>query len=70
MIHSVLTVERSITQGGHFLTWDTLHLTEWTRKLSDLSAGAGTNDLHPGMQRVLARMMISLSLRGESTSEL
>ncbi|KAI0082939.1 hypothetical protein BDY19DRAFT_999052 [Irpex rosettiformis] len=64
LIHQVLTVEKSVTQGGHLLTWDTMHLTEWTRKLSHVCSRIGTNDLHPGVQRTLGllkRPFISLA---------
>ncbi|KAI0083681.1 hypothetical protein BDY19DRAFT_998365 [Irpex rosettiformis] len=64
LIHQVLTVKNSVTQGGHLLTWNTMHLTEWTRKLSHNCFRVGTNDLHPGVQRTLGRMMIALSIRG------
>ena len=64
MLHHVLTLENSITQGGHMFMRDAMHLTEWTRILSHVCQRAGTNDLHPGIQRTLGRMMIATSLLG------
>ncbi|KAI0086701.1 hypothetical protein BDY19DRAFT_995711 [Irpex rosettiformis] len=64
LIHQVLTVKNSVTRGGHLLTWNAMHLTEWTRKLSHNCYRVGTNDLHPGVQRTLGRMMIAISTRG------
>ncbi|KAI0091803.1 hypothetical protein BDY19DRAFT_904403 [Irpex rosettiformis] len=64
LIHQVLTVKNSVTREGHLLTWNTMHLTEWTRKLSHNCFRVGTNDLHPGVQRTLGRMMIAISFKG------
>ena len=64
MLHQVLTLENSITQGGHLFVSEAMHLTERTRILSHLCERAGTNDLHPGVQRMLGRMMIAKSLQG------
>ena len=43
---------------------DAMHLTEWTRILSHVCQRAGTNDLHPAVQRTLGRMMIATALIG------
>ncbi|KAI0085722.1 hypothetical protein BDY19DRAFT_908924 [Irpex rosettiformis] len=67
LIHQVLTVKNSITRGGHLLTWNAIHLTEWTRKLSHNCYRVGTNDLHPGVQHTLGRMMLAISTKGPTT---
>ena len=64
MPHHVLTLENSITRGGHMFMRDAMHLTEWTRILSHVCQRAGTNDLHPAVQRTLGRMMIATALIG------
>lgn len=64
MVHQVLTVDRSATRGGYFYMWDGMHLTEWARILSHQCRRVGTNDLHEGILRTAARMMLALSTMG------
>lgn len=50
--------------GGHFLTFETLHLTEWNRLVAHVTQRVGTNNDHTGVQKTLARMMIALAIQG------
>ena len=69
MMHMVYTLENSITIGGHFLSFNSLHLTEWTRLQSHLTERSATNALHPGVQRTLARIMLWVAHTQPSNSK-
>ena len=68
-MHQVYTLGNTLTLGGHFLTEDTMHLTEWCRLVAHTTNSQGTNALHPGFMRVLARMVISLALRTDEETQ-
>ncbi|KII89489.1 hypothetical protein PLICRDRAFT_29715 [Plicaturopsis crispa FD-325 SS-3] len=63
--HEVYTPVKSIVSGGHFLCYDTLHLTEQCRVLASTSALTSTNAEHPGIDRALSRMAIALPIMGQ-----
>lgn len=44
--------------------YDTLHLTEWTRRWLHETEGAGTNAYHQSMTRIFANMVIAWAIRG------
>ena len=62
--HHVVTLAKSIAMGGHFLMYDTMHLTEWTRRWIHEARGAGTNTYHGSTVRILANMVIAWAVRG------
>lgn len=68
-MHQVYTLGNTITLGGHFLTDQTMHLTEWCRLVAHTTKLQGTNATHPGFMRVLARMVIALALRTKTSKE-
>ncbi|KAI0062399.1 hypothetical protein BV25DRAFT_1838261 [Artomyces pyxidatus] len=57
--HEVYTPVNTIITGGHFLSYNTLHLTQWSR-LYDHWDRYGTNADHVGFRRTLARMTLGL----------
>ena len=46
-LHEVYTPTPSITRGGHFNTYDSLHLTEFSRSLDTLTNDSFSNQSHP-----------------------
>ncbi|KAH8068964.1 hypothetical protein BXZ70DRAFT_1013389 [Cristinia sonorae] len=59
--HIVLTPEHSISVGDHFLTYDTMHLTEKTLVIQTRTNGDGTNATHMQVIWSISRMVISLA---------
>ncbi|KAI0054669.1 hypothetical protein BV25DRAFT_1922482 [Artomyces pyxidatus] len=57
--HEVYTPINTIISGGHFLQYNTFHLTQWSR-LFDASNAEATNADHVGMRRTIARMTLAL----------
>lgn len=67
--HAVYTPVHTFATGGHFLTYDTLHLTEQARTIDIESGEVATNTTHDSIDWVLCRMCIALRHRridGES----
>ncbi|KII82657.1 hypothetical protein PLICRDRAFT_33270, partial [Plicaturopsis crispa FD-325 SS-3] len=60
--HEVYTPVKSIISGGHFLSYDSLHLTEHCRAFASVFALTSTNADHPGVDRALSRMSIALPI--------
>jgi hypothetical protein len=58
--HEVYTPTPSITQGGHFYTYDSLHLTEFSRSLDLQTKGAFSNQVHPSAGLTIMMMMAAL----------
>ncbi|KAI0037330.1 hypothetical protein FA95DRAFT_1614330 [Auriscalpium vulgare] len=51
--------------GGHFMTYDTLHLSRWSRFIDHTRGEYATNADHVGVRRQLARMAMAIRLRPE-----
>lgn len=66
--HEVYTPTQGICSGGHFLCYDTLHLTAFSRKFDREHGQESTNSHHPSIYRTLCRMLIYM-LRSGSRSE-
>ncbi|KII90905.1 hypothetical protein PLICRDRAFT_28797 [Plicaturopsis crispa FD-325 SS-3] len=65
--HLVLTVTPSVTLGGHFYTYESMHLTEMARAFDHSASQSSTNTEHPAAERAIARMALALPTyaRGE-----
>lgn len=61
LVHRVYTAEKSIVKGGHFYTYKTLHLTEMALLVDKKKSRLATNEDHPAVPRLLARMAMSLA---------
>jgi hypothetical protein len=79
MIHQVYTPVKGLTSGGHFLTYDSLHLTELTRGYENSENSKKkrrldytTNASSPSLNRWLFRMALAMPLlaseRGKTIS--
>jgi hypothetical protein len=60
MWHEVYTPVKCIASGGHFLTYETMHLTQWARWVDSDSATSATNADHAGIVRTISRMVLGL----------
>lgn len=69
MFHAVYTPIKSIATGGHFFTYDSLHLTEMARSFDygrrgdtaqGLRKGYATNNEHDAVPRQISRMLLAL----------
>lgn len=66
--HMVYTPQPTIMSGGHFLSYDTMHLTEfWLcfdlgRDVKWRSRAHASNSSHPGMLRKVYRMVMALPI--------
>ncbi|KAI0062091.1 hypothetical protein BV25DRAFT_1916380 [Artomyces pyxidatus] len=60
--HETYAPVNTIISGGHFLCYNALHLTQWSR-FYDHKDLTGTNIDHPGLRRNIARMAIGLRHR-------
>ncbi|KAH7904486.1 hypothetical protein BJ138DRAFT_1119367 [Hygrophoropsis aurantiaca] len=58
--HSVYTPDASFTIGGHFFTYNTLHLTEMARRIDHTSGYLTTNQFHEHTQETLCRMVLGI----------
>ena len=62
----VFTPEPTIMSGGHLLSYDTMHITEFTlmfdlgRDRKGKARPAATNAAHPGLLRRVYRMAMAL----------
>lgn len=61
--HEVYTPQTSVTIGGHFYTYDTLHLTDAAR-CYDIKVPGTTNQHHSSSQLILCAMMVDITRRG------
>jgi len=61
MWHAVYTATPSFTSGGHFLTYETLHLTEFSRDFDSHHSECSTNANHQ-INRILCRMTLALPI--------
>jgi hypothetical protein len=66
VLHAVYTPVKTIATGGHFFTYDTLHLTEIARAYDNsflnqqLRKEVATNNEHPAVPRQITRMLLAL----------
>lgn len=67
--HEVYTPDKSVTVGGHFLTYDSLHISEMSRRYDCENPNMVTNQDHPGCQFVLVQMLMGILAR-DSRGEL
>jgi hypothetical protein len=56
--HAVYTATPSFTSGGHFLMYDTMHLTEFSRAFDSSHSEQSTNANHQ-VDRILARLTLA-----------
>ncbi|KAH0836370.1 hypothetical protein J3R83DRAFT_7943 [Lanmaoa asiatica] len=59
-IHSVYTPVMSFTIGGHFYSYDSIHLTEVAHYFDFMCDGSFTNQIHHHALETLAQMLIGL----------
>ncbi|KAI0043542.1 hypothetical protein FA95DRAFT_1609321 [Auriscalpium vulgare] len=62
--HWVYTPVNTIMRGGHFLMYDSMHLTQWSRFLDVMQGEHNTNADHVAMRRILAQMTMALPSSG------
>lgn len=60
--HQVYTPVNTITDGGHFMTYETLHLIELTRKFQRPHHTTATNSDHAAIHRHICRLAIALKV--------
>ena len=60
IIHEVYTPVNTIAIGGHFMSYHTMHLTQWTRFIDHQIRSSLTNSEHVTVSRSVSRMVISL----------
>jgi len=58
--HEAYTPVKTIASGGHFLTYETMHLTQWARFMDHMFATSATNADHPAIDRTIYRMVLAL----------
>ncbi|KAJ3791949.1 hypothetical protein GGU11DRAFT_750805 [Lentinula aff. detonsa] len=58
-VHLVYTPQACVASGGHFYNYDSLHLTEWTRRIQHLQSNAVTNQDLARVKEVLNMMMLN-----------
>ena len=64
--HEVFTPTKSVTVGGHYFTYNTLHLTDAAR-FFDIHRPGATNQHHTSSQLVLSAMVVNLIRKGPSS---
>jgi hypothetical protein len=57
--HAVYTATPSFTSGGHLFTYDTMHLTEFSRAFDSSHSDYSTNANHQ-VDRMLTRLTLAL----------
>jgi hypothetical protein len=67
--HEVYTPAKSVTVGGHFFLYDTLHSTEVGRRFDIIRPGT-TNQHHSSAQLTLSAMMVYMVTRGPQSKQL
>ncbi|KAH0826479.1 hypothetical protein J3R83DRAFT_5482 [Lanmaoa asiatica] len=65
-MHAVYTPAACFCRGGHFFSYDALHLTEQSRNVDRLKGRYVTNQQHRGTLETLSRMVIALPIISES----
>ncbi|KIK50040.1 hypothetical protein GYMLUDRAFT_253326 [Collybiopsis luxurians FD-317 M1] len=63
-LHLVYTPRACVAFGGHFYSYDSLHLTEWTRRLQHLKSNFITNQNPARVKEVLNWMMLNFPNKG------
>lgn len=61
-IHEVYTPTPSVTTGGHFYTYNSLHFTECSRIYDIHTRDCLTNNIHNGVTQTMVMMMAALPL--------
>lgn len=69
VVHAVMTILKAITAGHHYLTLDSLHLTEFARRIDHKRSTEQTNADHSSIQSLVRRMVIALRFRPTGTGE-
>ena len=65
--HEVYTPCKSVTLGGHFLTYDSLHLTAVSRRFDVVNNNSATNQDHSCVPMLLSAMMVSITMHSKSS---
>lgn len=65
--HEVFTPTKSVTIGGHYFTYDTLHLTDAAR-FFDIHRPGATNQHHTSAQLTLSAMAVNMIRRGPNST--
>ncbi|KAG6864740.1 hypothetical protein C0991_007447 [Blastosporella zonata] len=60
-LHEVYTPVRTVATGGHYISYDTLHLTEMSRAVDHKHGQRITNDVHIVVHNLLSGMMMSIA---------
>ncbi|KIK52592.1 hypothetical protein GYMLUDRAFT_251084 [Collybiopsis luxurians FD-317 M1] len=63
-LHLVYTPRACVAFGGHFYSYDSLHLTEWTQRLQHLKSNFITNQNPARVKEVLNWMMLNFLNKG------
>ena len=66
--HAVYTATASNTDGGHFMMYDTLHLTEFSRAFDHKYSKYSTNANHQ-VDRILSRLTLALPVTSQTRSQ-
>jgi hypothetical protein len=66
--HAVYTPSPAYCSGGHFYTYETMHLTEQSRRFDHLHSERSTNEDHQVL-RILCRMALALKHAAIGRSE-
>ncbi|KII91448.1 hypothetical protein PLICRDRAFT_173297 [Plicaturopsis crispa FD-325 SS-3] len=64
--HLVLTATPSVALGGHFYTYESMHLTEMSRSFDHRHSESATNTEHAAAERAIARMALALPTHARS----
>ena len=62
-MHEVYSPNKSVTIGGHFLTYDSLHLTAVSRAFDAQNEYSITNQSHHSVHPILAQMLVKIATR-------
>jgi hypothetical protein len=60
-LHLVFTPRACVASGGHFYNYDSLHLTEWTRRIQHFQSNAVTNQNPARVKELLNLMMLNFA---------
>lgn len=61
--HEVFTPSMSVTVGGHFFTYDTMHFSDIARRFDVVSPGT-TNQHHTSSQLIMCAMVAQMAHLG------
>ena len=67
--HEVYTPSKSVTVGGHFFSYDTVHFSDAGRRFDILRPGM-TNQHHSSSQLTLSAMVLYMATRGPQSKQL